>query len=219
MPQSERWQVDFVKKSLSFLFAFAVVLFRLRVHACNSFLSYFMLKQKFVLKYVFYLKNTHFFERNSNVFLRGNFFIVKRSNTVYRKESFPSKESDTKILQNVYFVISSYSSRNLSFFLYLNRSLHAKMVDQASISLNWSRAASHTRTVSCGPETRSLKSPKPTWGTGRRSPPPASSRSVHPCNVWPVVAFIVGRFRLKSRVSQLRMLVMKYRILWIRILR
>jgi len=36
--------------------------------------------------------------------------------TVYRKESFPSKESDTKLLQSIYFpyevgVISSYSNR------------------------------------------------------------------------------------------------------------
>ena len=37
-------------------------------------------------------------------------------NTAYRKESFPSKESDTKLLQSIYFayevgIISSYSNR------------------------------------------------------------------------------------------------------------
>jgi len=41
---------------------------------------------------------------------------VLLKNTVYRKESFSSKESDTKLLQNIYFaylagIISSYPNR------------------------------------------------------------------------------------------------------------
>jgi len=53
---------------------------------------------------------------------RQNFWTVVRCvfhvSYVYRKESFPSKESDTRILQSIYFAyrVSSYSHKIFQYF-------------------------------------------------------------------------------------------------------